>query len=216
MKALWWLAAFLGQHNHYVGRVYDYQPVYGTGAAIVSLAPVPKAAGTLEYDEEDVETFRGDRDVLAAAPGAPAAVAAPAPDIIRTEAAPRPVGAYPHARRVGNLVFLSGVGPRRPGTDEIPGGPVRDAQGRPLDYDAAAQTRSVIENVKTILEAAGSALDKIIDVTVFLVDMKRDFAAFNAVYKEYFEGIQATRTTLEIGALPTPIAVEFKVLAAAE
>ncbi|MGE0713406.1 MAG: RidA family protein [Planctomycetota bacterium] len=129
------------------------------------------------------------------------------------QGAPRPVGAYPHARRVGKLLFLSGVGPRQAGTDAIPGGPIADAAGNPLPYDAAAQTRATIENVKTILEAAGSSLDRVVDVTAFLVDMKRDFAAYNEVYRSYFEGIQATRTTLQIGALPTPIAVELKVIA---
>ena len=125
------------------------------------------------------------------------------------------MGAYPHARRVGDLLFLSGVGPRQPGTNAIPGGPVRDAEGRPLDYDVAAQTRAVIENVRRILEAAGSRLEDVLDVTVFLIDMDRDFAAYNAVYNEVFASIGATRTTLAISALPTPIAVELKVLAAA-
>ncbi|RMG14517.1 MAG: RidA family protein [Planctomycetota bacterium] len=134
-------------------------------------------------------------------------------EIFNTDEAPKPVGAYPHARRVGGLLFLSGVGPRQPGTDEIPGGPIRDEHGTPQDYDAAAQTRAVIENVRKILAAAGSSLDKVVDVTAFLVDMQRDFAAYNAVYAEYFANIQATRTTIEVGALPTPIAVEFKVVA---
>ena len=132
-----------------------------------------------------------------------------------TPRAPAPVGAYPHARKVGDLLFLSGVGPRQPGTNEIPGGPICTPEGQPRDYDAAAQTRAVIENVKVILEDAGSSLDKVVDVTAFLIDMDRDFAAYNGVYAEYFRGIQATRTTIAIRALPTPIAVEFKVLALA-
>jgi 2-aminomuconate deaminase len=111
------------------------------------------------------------------------------------------------------LLYLSGVGPRQPGTDAIPGGAIRDASGAPQDYDIAAQTRAVIENIRVILEASGSSLDEVVDVTVFLVDMDRDFAGYNAVYREYFEPIQATRTTLAIRALPTPIAVEFKVIA---
>ncbi len=134
-------------------------------------------------------------------------------DVFMAPGAPAPVGAYPHARRVGDLLFLSGVGPRQPGTDAIPGGPIVDEAGAPREYDAAAQTRATIENVRSILDAAGSSLDKVVDVMVFLVDMKRDFAAMNAIYKEYFEAVRATRTTVEVGALPTPIAVELKVIA---
>ena len=132
---------------------------------------------------------------------------------IRTDAAPTPVGAYPHARRFGELLFLSGVGPRQAGSNAIPGGPIHDAEGQALDYDVRAQTRAVIENVRIVLEAAGSSLDKVLDVTVFLVDMDRDFAGYNEVYAEYFTTIQAARTTVAIRALPTPIAVEFKVIA---
>ena len=134
-------------------------------------------------------------------------------EIIRTDAAPAPVGAYPHARRVGELLFLSGVGARTPGSDAIPGGPIRDADGAPQDYDIRAQTEQCIANVRAVLEACGSSLDKVVDVTAFLVDMDRDFAGYNEVYGKHFEGIQAARTTIAIGALPTPIAVEFKVVA---
>jgi 2-aminomuconate deaminase len=107
------------------------------------------------------------------------------------------------------------MGPRDPEDDSIPGGPVRDAEGRPRDYDVEAQTRATIENVRRVLEAAGSSLERVVDVTVFLIDMDRDFAVFNRVYAEYFEGVGATRTTLAISALPTPIAVELKVVARA-
>ena len=134
-------------------------------------------------------------------------------DPVFVPGAPRPVGAYAHARRAGGLLYLCGVGPRRPGSDEIPGGPIRDPDGTPRDYDVTAQTRSVIDNVHTILLAAGSSLEKVIDVTVFVVDMRRDFAAVNAVWKEHFGAILPARTTIEVGALPTPIAVEFKVIA---
>ena len=134
---------------------------------------------------------------------------------MKSSAAPKPVGAYPHARRIGDLLYLSGVGPRQPGTDAIPGGPIRDADGQPLDYDIVAQTHAVIENVRIILEASGSSLDKVLDITTFLVDMDRDFSGYNAVYAEYFTKIQATRTTLAITALPTPIAIELKVIALA-
>lgn len=136
-------------------------------------------------------------------------------EIIHADNAPKPVGAYPHARRFGNLLFLSGIGPRRPVTDEIPGGPVWDKEGNVQDYDVEAQTRSVIDNVQRILKASGATLENVVDVQVFLVDMDRDFKTFNKVYAEFFTGIQATRTTVAVKALPTPIAVEFKVIASA-
>ncbi len=129
-----------------------------------------------------------------------------------TDKAPAPVGAYPHARRVGDLLFLSGVGPRRPGTDEIPGNKYDD-NGNVSQYDIAAQCRSVFDNVRIILENAGADWDDLVDVTVFLTDMQRDFATFNALYAEYFASNQPCRTTMEISALPTPIAVELKCIA---
>ena len=137
-------------------------------------------------------------------------------EIINTDTAPKPVGAYPHARRVGELLFLSGVGSRTPGTDAIPGGPIRDADGNPTDYDIRAQTEQCIANVKAVLAACGSSLEKVVDVTAFLVDMDRDFKGYNEVYARHFGGIQAARTTIAIRALPTPIAVELKVVALAE
>ncbi len=136
-------------------------------------------------------------------------------DPIRTSNAPDPVGAYPHARKHGDLLFLSGVGPRQAGSDEIPGGPIRDGNGAPCDYDIVAQTEAVIANVKAVLEACGATIDDVIDVTAFLVDMDRDFAGYNSVYARHFTSVQAARTTIAIRALPTPIAVEFKVIARA-
>lgn len=127
--------------------------------------------------------------------------------------APSAVGAYPHAHRVGDLIFVSGIGPRQAGTNEIPGGPIRDEDGNPMDYDIRAQTRAVIENIKTILEDAGSSLEKVVDCLSFLVDMDRDFAGYNEVYAEYFSDVQCARTTVAVRALPTPIAVELKVVA---
>lgn len=133
--------------------------------------------------------------------------------VIRTDRAPTPVGAYPHARRVGDLLFVSGMGPRQPGTNEIPGGPIRDPDGQPLPYDVGAQTHAVVANVRRVLEDAGSRLEDVVDVTVFLVDMDRDFKTFNEIYGEYFAAIGPTRTTVEVRALPTPIAVELKCIA---
>ncbi len=132
---------------------------------------------------------------------------------VRTQRAPAPVGPYPHARRVGDLLFVSGMGPRQPGTDAIPGGPIRDAEGRPLDYDVAAQTAACIENIRRVLEDAGARFEDIVDCTCFLVDMDRDFSTFNTVYRQYFADVAPTRTTVAVRALPTPIAVELKVIA---
>lgn len=132
--------------------------------------------------------------------------------------APEPVGAYPHAKRVGDLLFLSGVGPRKRGSKEIPGVTLDDA-GNVVAYDIEAQCRSCFDNVRAVLEDAGSKWENIVDVLVFLTDMKRDFKQFNGLYAEYFAGPPGsgmpnpTRTTIEIGALPTPIAVELKVIA---
>ena len=131
---------------------------------------------------------------------------------VNTTTAPKPVGAYPHARRVGDMLFLSGVGPRQPGTNAIPGGPIHDNEGVPLEYDIRAQTHAVVENVRRIVEEAGARMDQIVDVTTFLVDMKRDFAGYNEVWAETLGKVGPTRTTLAIDALPTPIAVEMKVI----
>ena len=135
---------------------------------------------------------------------------------ISTDKAPKPVGLYPHARKVGNLLFLSGVGPRKAGSDEtdsfVPGLEL-DKNGNFLKFDFEAQCRSVFDNVKTILNESGSAWENLVDVQVFLVNMKRDFHTYNRIYAEYFKEIQPCRTTVEINALPTPIAIELKCIA---
>ncbi|HYD21313.1 MAG TPA: Rid family hydrolase [Flavipsychrobacter sp.] len=131
---------------------------------------------------------------------------------ISTNKAPKPVGLYPHARRVGNLLFLSGIGPRTPDTDEIPGLKL-DKNGNFLEFDFEAQCRSVFDNVRIVLEESGSSWDKLVDVTVFLVDMKRDFQTYNRIYAEYFKDNQPCRTTVAINSLPTAIAIELKCIA---
>ncbi len=130
----------------------------------------------------------------------------------RSNRAPAPVGPYPHARRVGNLLFVSGTGSRVPGSNEIPGNVV-GPDGTVVAHDIERQTRQCFANIRTILEDAGSAWDRIVDVTVFLTDMRGDFAAFNRVYAEYFPTNQPARTTVQVGALPTPIHIELKVIA---
>ncbi len=129
-----------------------------------------------------------------------------------SERAPDPVGPYPHARRVGNLLFLSGIGPREKGRKVIPG-VTQDAAGKVICHDIEAQCRSVFRNIRSVLEDTGSGWERIVDVTVFLTDMKGDFAAFNKVYAEHFPDNRPARTTVEVTSLPTPIAVELKVIA---
>jgi 2-aminomuconate deaminase len=133
-------------------------------------------------------------------------------DTINTANAPAPVGAYPHARRVGKLLFLSGVGPRQPGSGTIPGN-VYAADGQLLSYDIAAQCLQVFANVRAVLQASGATWADLVDVTVFLTDMSRDFATYNRLYAEHFAGVDACRTTVGIAALPTPIAIELKCIA---
>jgi 2-aminomuconate deaminase len=130
--------------------------------------------------------------------------------------APEPVGAFPHAKRVGNLLFLSGIGPRKRGSKEIPGVTL-NPQGHIVSYDIETQCLAVFENVRLVLEDSGATWNDIVDVTVFLTNMKKDFQTYNKLYAEHFAGegkANPTRTTIEVGALPTPIAIELKVIAA--
>jgi 2-aminomuconate deaminase len=131
---------------------------------------------------------------------------------IHSSKAPEPVGYYPHARRVGNLLFLSGVGPREKGSKKIPGVEL-DEQHNIINYDIETQVRSVFQNVRWILEDAGGRWEDIVDVTVFLTNMKDDFSVYNKLWAEYFPTNPPCRTTLEINCLPTPIAIELKVIA---
>lgn len=136
-------------------------------------------------------------------------------NIINTGSAAAPLGAYPHARKAGNLLFLSGIGSRNAKDNSIPG-LVQDKDGNIVSYDIEAECHSVFANVKAILEASGSKWNNIIDVTVFLTNMKKDFPVYNRVYGEYFNNVQACRTTVEVKSLPTPIAIELKVIAMLE
>ncbi|MFK7930615.1 MAG: Rid family hydrolase [Myxococcota bacterium] len=238
LKAIWWMAAAMGQTNNYAGEVLAYEPVHGAGCAVITLAPASRPAAGLEFDEADADVYQGDRNVLAtesggvaaapapvapvAPPKPPPAAAQPTPKAptatstskqVHTDTAAAPVGPYPHARREGEFIFLSGMGPRRPGTGDIPGGPIHDAQGVPQEYDVTAQTHAVFDNIEAVLKASGASIENVVDCTCFLVDMDRDFKAFNAAYKERIGHVGPTRTTLAIRALPTPIAVELKVVA---
>ncbi len=134
--------------------------------------------------------------------------------VISSDQAPEPVGAYPHARKVGNLLFLSGVGPRQRGSKEIPGVALGE-NGNVVAYDIEIQCHSVFKNVRLILEASGSKWENLVDVTVYLTNMKKDFSVFNKIYAEYFPNkeTQPCRTTVEVNALPTPIAIELKCVA---
>jgi 2-aminomuconate deaminase len=134
-------------------------------------------------------------------------------DSIRNSSkAPEPVGLYPHARKVGNLLFLSGVGPRERGSKKIPGVEL-DGEGNITSYDIEAQCHSVFQNVRYILEDAGSSWENLVDVTVFLTNMKDDFQTYNRVYADYFKDNRPCRTTVEVLSLPTPIAIELKCVA---
>jgi 2-aminomuconate deaminase len=135
--------------------------------------------------------------------------------IIKTNKAASPLGAYPHARKVGNLLFLSGIGSRSAADNSIPGLEL-DAEGNIVKYDIEAECHSVFANVKAVLEASGSSWDKMVDVTVFLTNMKKDFPTYNRIYGEYFKGVEACRTTVEVKSLPTPICIELKVIATLE
>ena len=225
-KPMWWLSAMNGNRNNLTGRILAYEALHGAGGAVVQLDPTSTGMGDKEYDEDDVEYYRGERNVLDAQEASIQSNELPTPSTgpalweppeskgaVNSNAAPKPVGMYPHARQVGDLLYLSGVGPRQPGTNAIPGGPIRDEEGNPIEYDIKAQTRAVVENIARILEEAGSSMDKIVDVTSFLVDMDRDFAGYNEVWAETLGHYGPTRTTLAIRALPTPIAVEMKVIA---
>lgn len=136
-------------------------------------------------------------------------------EVITTKTAAEPLGAYPHARRVGNLLFLSGIGSRSAKDNSIPG-LEQDANGNIIKYDIEAECHQCFANVKAVLEASGSSWDKIVDVTVFLTNMKKDFPIYNKVYAEYFTLVKACRTTVEVKSLPTPIAIELKVIATIE
>ncbi len=131
---------------------------------------------------------------------------------VNSQNAPEPVGSYPHARRVGDLLFLSGVGPRERGKKEIPGVTL-DNNGKIISYDIEAQCHSVFANVRAILEDSGSSWDNLVDVTIFLTNMEDDFKKYNKIYAEYFKNNQPCRTTVEINCLPTPISIELKCIA---
>jgi 2-aminomuconate deaminase len=133
-------------------------------------------------------------------------------NVILSSRAPEALGPYPHARRVGNLLFISGMGPRRRGERNVPGVEL-DAAGRIVRYDIEAQCRAVFDNVRIILEDAGSSWERLIDVTVFLTDLERDFATYNRVYAEYFGKVMPCRTTVGVARLPGPIAIELKCIA---
>ncbi len=237
-KGAWWLNGLLGQSNHFQGEVLAYEAVMGTGAVVVGLTPTepvlaPDLASMMTSSEEgsqaelvdeltDFENQAMSKALKPSARGAehhaPVSLSPPSatgalPDFeIVSQRGAEPVGLYPHARRYGDLLLLSGIGPRRAGSKDIPGVTFAP-DGSVLHYDIREQTRSVIDNVRKVLEDAGSSLEKVLDIQVFLTNMKQDFAAYNEVYNATFKDIRPTRTTVQVGALPTPIAVEFKVLA---
>jgi 2-aminophenol/2-amino-5-chlorophenol 1,6-dioxygenase subunit alpha len=218
-RGIWWLNGLVGKTNDFNGKVFGYEPVYGTGNGVAGLYPtraMRSVPGWVNDEADLVERFahQGARTRgLASADQEPLQEDDNAGDEIVTFKAPKsgvnsvkapaPVGPYPHAKRVGEFLFLSGVGPRKPGTSEIVEG-------------FEAQTHAVFDNIKAILKEAGSSLSDVVDVQCYLTHMKRDFKIFNEVYGKYFGyegGPSPTRTTVEVTALPTPIFVELKVTA---
>lgn len=133
-------------------------------------------------------------------------------DVIVSPRAPEALGPYPNARRVGNLLFISGMGPRRRGEKSVAGVEL-DAQGRVARYDIESQCRAVFDNVRVVLEDAGSSWERLVDVTVFLTDLERDWTTYNRIYAEYFGKVQPCRTTVGVARLPGPIAIELKCIA---
>lgn len=192
-RGLWWLYGLLGESNNFKGKVFAYAPVWGAGGIVAGLYPTKPVP--VPYDVEPEQAAKG-KDAAA----------------VETKKAPDPVGPYPHARREGDMIFVSGIGPRKPGTNEIPGA-VFDKDGNEVSHDIDVQARSCLDNIKIVLEEAGSSLDDVVDVQVFLTDMKNDFQRFNKVYAEYLGTVRPTRTTVGVLCLPTPIAVELKVIA---
>ncbi len=231
-RGIWWLNGLVGKTNDFTGHVFGYEPVYGTGNGVAGLYPTRPIVSITDWvnDEADLVERFADRSADAEDDGAtdgeevsesivtfkaPKSGAGDAGKNVSSSKAPPPVGPYPHAKRVGDFLFLSGVGPRKPGTKVIPGVTV-DANGAVTGHNAVVQTRSVFENIKAILEEAGSSLKDVVDVQAYLTNMKRDFKSFNDVYSEFFGfegGPSPTRTTIEVTALPTPICVELKVTA---
>lgn len=230
-KGIWWLSGLCGESNDFSGKIYDYQPIWGSGNAVVELLPTKPVAA---HDDPPSNPFDGEgktssrdfeaegagaaatADVGSKSLGVPSATSASLSSStsqkIYANSAAEPVGPYPHARREGDLLFLSGIGPREPGKKEIPGVKL-GKDGKVESHDIEVQTRSCVRNVQAVLAAAGATLDDVIDVQVFLTHMQQDFSVFNKIYAEYFAKPAPTRTTIEVGSLPTPIAVELKVIA---
>ena len=211
-KGIWWLAGLCGETNGFAGKVLDYQPIWGTGNCVVELTPTHPVIARHDppsnpFDGEDKIT---DSENSTDSDSVSVSISNSSQKIYAKSAA-EPVGPYPHARREGEWLFLSGIGPREPGKKEIPGVKL-GAGGEVVGHDIEVQTRSVIRNVQAVLAAAGSTLEDVVDVQVFLTNMKADFPIFNKVYGEFFAKIGPTRTTIEVKSLPTPSAVELKVI----
>jgi enamine deaminase RidA (YjgF/YER057c/UK114 family)/aromatic ring-opening dioxygenase catalytic subunit (LigB family) len=232
MKGLWWLNGLLGKTNDLEGKVLGYEPILGAGACVVTLTPrsnpplLPaQPLGQLleegsqallmeewtDYEGLHKGSFKKTKSTVSShqSPPTPTQVT---PDIIDVPGLAEPMGVYPHARRQGDLLFVCGMGPRKRGMTQIPGSQL-NSSGEVIGYDIKVETESVIENIKTILEHAGTSLENVIDVQVFLTNMKRDFKDFNETYARYFSKIRPTRTTVEVLSLPSPIHVELKVIA---
>lgn len=226
-KGVWWLTGMTGETNSFSGTIFDYQPVYGTGAALIGLYPNSTLGAIQEnqfssdedasseslisqMNRENTKTL--DSNTIDSKSAIPNSLNT---QIVLSQKAAEPVGPYPHAKKLGNLIFLSGIGPRIKGSKSIPGVTLAKDGSTIINYDIVQQIHGVFNNLKLVLQEYNLSIDSLVDVQVFLTDMKKDFKKFNEVYGEYLKDIsqKPTRTTIEVGSLPTPIAVEFKVIA---
>lgn len=125
---------------------------------------------------------------------------------------PTPVGSYAHARKVGDWLYLSALGPHRAGSDEVAGLKL-NPDGRVHSHDIVMQTRATLENIEAVLNTAGGSLKNVVDVVVYLTDIKNDHKKFCGVFNEVFAGIDPARTIMEVGFLDGKAAIQIKATA---
>lgn len=210
-KGFWFLNGLCGQHNHFRGHVFEYQSVWGAGAATIGLYPTQKIVPLARIEKHDLDVVESLNAKAHQRKRVGPSLKSNGKMCVSSSEAAEPVGPYPHARRVGDFLYLSGMGPRKRGSSQIPGVVVKE--GKISDHDIEIQTHATFKNVAAVLQEAGATLSDVVDVQVFLTHMKRDFSKFNEIYQHYFGNNGPSRTTVEVSSLPTPIAIELKVIA---